>query len=85
MIRSPGSIKKKNALLNLKNYEPDTDNIFLYAKDSYEVKNQLLINKRESEDQKNVSDQKPVLNTHLIVMIFIKVLKNIIPVKNKKY
>ena len=74
MIRSPGSIKK-NALLNLKNYEPDTDNIFLYAKDSYEVKNQLLINKRESADQKNVSDQKPVLNTHFLVMIFIKVLK----------
>ena len=36
-----------NALLNLINHEPDIDKIILYAKDSYETKYQLLIDKRE--------------------------------------
>ena len=34
-------------MFNLINNEPDTDNIYLSAKDPYEVKYQLLINKRE--------------------------------------
>ena len=37
-----------NALLNLINHEPDIDKIYLYAKDPYEAKYQLLINKIES-------------------------------------
>ena len=37
---------KTNALLNLINHEPDIDKIYLYAKDPYEAKYQLLINKR---------------------------------------
>ena len=36
-----------NALLSLINHEPDIDKIILYAKDSYETKYRLLINKRE--------------------------------------
>ena len=36
---------KTNALFNLINHEPDI--IYLYAKDPYEAKYQLLINKRE--------------------------------------
>ena len=39
---------KTNALLNLINNQPDIDKIYLYAKDPYEDKYQLLINKRES-------------------------------------
>ena len=39
---------KANALLNLINREPDIYKPFLYAKDPYEAKYQLLINKRES-------------------------------------
>ena len=39
---------KTNALLNLINHEPDIDKIYLYAKDPYQAKYQLLINKRES-------------------------------------
>ena len=38
---------KANALLNLINNQPDTDKIYLYAKDPYEAKLQYLINKRE--------------------------------------
>ena len=33
--------------MNLINNQPDIDKIYLYAKDSYEVKYQCLINKRE--------------------------------------
>ena len=38
---------KRNALLSLINHEPDIDNIFSYAKDLYEAKYQLLINKKK--------------------------------------
>ena len=39
---------KTNALLNLINHKPIIHKTFLYAKDPYEAKYQLLINKRES-------------------------------------
>ena len=39
---------KLNALLNIINPQPDIDKIDLYAKDLYELKYQLLINKRKS-------------------------------------
>ena len=45
-------------MLNLWNYEPDIDKIFWYAKDSYEAKYQLLINKRESTGLKYLNDSK---------------------------
>ena len=38
--------RKTNVLLNLINNEPDIDKIYLHAKDPYEAKYQLLINKR---------------------------------------
>ena len=47
-----------NALLNLINYEPDTDKTFLYTKDPYEAKCKLLINKRESTGLKYFKDSK---------------------------
>ena len=49
---------KTNALLNLISNEPDIDKIYLYAKDPYEAKYQLLINKRESTGLKYVNDSK---------------------------
>ena len=49
---------KTNALLNLINHEPDIDNFFLYAKDPYEAKYQLLINKRESAGLKYLNYSK---------------------------
>ena len=39
-------------MLNLVNHEPDIDKIYLCAKDPYEAKYQLLVNKRESTDLK---------------------------------
>ena len=49
---------EKNALLYLTTYELDIDKIYLYAKDPYEAKYQLLINKRESTGSKYLNDSK---------------------------
>ena len=45
-------------LLNLINNEPVIYKIYLYAKDPYEAKYQLLINKRESTGLKYLNDSK---------------------------
>ena len=51
-------IRKKNALLNLINNQPDIDKIYLYAKDPYEAKYRYLINKREKVCLKHYDDCK---------------------------
>ena len=38
---------KINALFNLITHQPNADKIYLYAKNSYETKYQLLINKQK--------------------------------------
>ena len=66
---------KTNAIFNLINHEPDIDKIYLYGKDQYEAKYQLLINKRESTQASSIlMIQKLLLNTQMIWMIFIKIL-----------
>ena len=49
---------KANALLNLINNHPDIDEIYQYAKDSYETKYQFSINKRESTGLKHLNDSE---------------------------
>ena len=44
--------------MNLINNQPDIDKIYLYAKDPYEAKYQLLINKRESTGLNLFNDLK---------------------------
>ena len=39
---------KTNSLFNLISHQPDTDKLYLYAKDPYEAKYQLFFNKQES-------------------------------------
>ena len=39
---------KRDSSLNLMSQQPDTDIIYLYAKDPYEAKYQFLYNKRKS-------------------------------------
>ena len=39
-------------------HQLDIDKIYLYAKDSYDAKYQLLINKRESTGSKHLNDSK---------------------------
>ena len=45
-------------MCNLISHKPDVDKIYLYAKDSYEAKYQLLINKRENTGLKYLNDSK---------------------------
>ena len=49
---------KTNVLLNLINNQRDIDKIHLYAKDPYEAKYQLSVNKRESIGLKRFNDPK---------------------------
>ena len=52
---------KTNALLNLINNETDID-IFLYAKDPFELKYQLLISKRDSTGLKYLNSSKAFID-----------------------
>ena len=61
----PGS-GKTNVLLNLKSHQPDIDNIYSYAKNPYEAKYQLLINKRKSVSLKHDKILKLLLNIQMI-------------------
>ena len=49
---------KTNVLLNLIENQPNIDNIYLYAKDSYEAKYQYFINIREKVGLKRFNDPK---------------------------
>ena len=49
---------KTNTLLNLINHKPDIDTIYLYAKDAFESKYQLLINKRKNTGLKYFNDSE---------------------------
>ena len=48
--------------MNLIKNQPDIDKIYLYAKDLYKVKYQLLINKRESIELKDFNDPKAFID-----------------------
>ena len=72
-------------MLNLINHDPDIDKIYFYAEDPHEAKYQLLINKRESTGLSYLMIQKLLLDTQMIWVLIIKILKNTIQTKNKKY
>ena len=57
----------------------------MYAKDPYEEKYQLLIDKTESGRLKHLNDSKAFIETKIRWMIFIKILKNIIQTRKIKY
>ena len=57
IIGGSGS-EKTNTLLNLINYQPDTDNISTYAKDPYEAKYKFLIKEREKVGLHYFNDPK---------------------------
>ena len=75
---------KTNALLNLINHKLYTDKIYLYGKKPYVVKyHQFLIKKHKITNF--VMILKILLNTQMIWVIFMKILKNTIQTKNTKY
>ena len=78
LIQYPTTIKHKR-VLNLINHESNIDEIFLYAKDPYEAKHQLLIKKRESTDIKCLNDSKGFLKYSNDMD------ENTIHLKNEKY
>ena len=49
---------KTNTLIDLINHEREINKIYLYAKDRYETKYQLLINKRERKGLNYFDDSK---------------------------
>ena len=67
ILKLGGSVSgKTNALLNVINHEPGTDNIYLYWNDPYEAKYQLSTINRESTVLKFLNDPKPFMNTHMV-------------------
>ena len=60
-----------NSLFNLINQLLDIDKIY-----SYEAKQQFLIDKQENTGLKHFVILKLFLNTRMILMIFMKILKN---------
>ena len=85
MIIGGSGSGKTNALLNLINNEPDIHKIYLYAKDQYKGKHQLLINKRESAGLKYCNDSKAFIEHEMIWTMFLKILKPTIQIKREKY
>ena len=71
-VSGPG---KTNSLLHRRNHQSDIDKIYLYAKDPYEAKYQLLFNKRERNDTNafieysNDTYWKVLENTILIIKL----------------
>ena len=60
MIIGGSGSGKTNSLFNLISHQPDINKIYLYVKDQFEAKRQLLINKRESKGLKHLNGCKAV-------------------------
>ena len=84
IIEDSGS-EKTNTLLNLINNEPDIDKMYLHAKDPYEEKYQLLINKRESTGLKYLKGSKAFIGYSNDMDNIYKILRNTIQIKNEKH
>ena len=85
MIIGGSESGKINVLLNLINHEPDIDKIYLYAKDGYNTKYKLLINKRESTGLKYLNDLKAFIEYTINMDGIYKNIENTIQTKIKKY
>ena len=82
-----GSISGKiNALLNLINQQPHIDKVFLYAKDTFEEKYQLLTKKEKNVDPKHCMILTLTLNTAVnTVLVLYLVFKPIYSLSNYLY
>ena len=74
---------KTNSLFNVIKYQPNIDKICLYANNPYKAKYQFLINKRQSTSLNHLNDSKAFIEYSNDMDI--KILKNIIQIKNVKY
>ena len=58
--------RKTNALVNnITSHQQDIDEIYLYLKDLYDAKHQLLIYKREGANKKHFNDSEAFINTRV--------------------
>ena len=69
--------------LRLLSHQQDIDQIYLYIKDLYDAKYQLLIQKREGAGKKHFNGSEAFINSRVILMIFIKILKYTIQPKKQ--
>ena len=83
IIGGSGSGKTK-ALLNLINNQPDTDKIYLYAKDLYETKYQYLINKREKVGLDHFDDPQAFMEYSNDMQDVYKNTEDYNPIKKRK-
>ena len=73
---------KTDVLLNLIKYQrPNIDKIYLYIKDPFESKYQLIINGREKVEVQILKIQKHLLIIQKQFMMFMKIWKTIIQQK----
>ena len=84
IIWSTGS-EKLNILLNLINYKSNTNKTYLYAKDPYEAKYQLLIKKREGVGPEKLNNYKAFVDYSDDNVTFIKLLINTIQIRSTEY
>ena len=75
---------KTSALFDLINDELDIDKIYLYAKDPFEAKHQLFINKRESTRLKYLNDSKAFIEHPNDTDDIYKTIKKYNPNKKRK-
>ena len=75
---------KTNSLFNPINHEQDINKIYLYAKDPYEAKYQLLINKGESTGLNNFNDSKNFIEYSFDINDIYKNSEERNPNKNRK-
>ena len=76
---------KTNVLLNLiKHQRPDIDNIYLYVKDSFESKYQLLINKREKVGTRMLKNLKAFIDYSQTIDDVYEHLEDYDPIKKRR-
>ena len=74
----------KNSLFNLISHQSDIDKIYLYTKDPYEAKYQLLIKKRESTGLNHLNYSKAFIEYSDDMDDIYKNIEEYIPNKNVK-
>ena len=75
---------KKKSLFNLISYQPDIDKIYLYEKDPYEAKYQVLINKQESTGLRHLNHSKAFVEYSNYMDEIYKNIKEYNPNKKRK-
>ena len=77
--------RKNNVLLNLiKHQRPDDDNIYLYVKDSFKSKYQLLINEKEELGIKTLKNPKAFIEYSQTIDYGYKNLEDYNPTKKRR-